>query len=178
MVVHRLLSCSMQAEWLCGRWDLSSPTRDQTRVLCSARGILNRWTTREVPVWTFEDAYSTWLFGKHSLVSVVLPLLDISIPNLPSLEAPSKIFLVHLLCARDSQACGVGMKVKLLGHVQLFATPGTVAYQAPPSTGFSRQEYWSGLPFPSPGDLPSPGIEPGSSALQTDTFPFEPSGVA
>ena len=67
MVVHRLLSCSMQAEWLCGRWDLSSPTRDRTRVLCSARGILNCWTTREVPVWTFEEAYSTLLFGKHSL---------------------------------------------------------------------------------------------------------------
>ena len=54
-----------------------------------------------------------------------------------------------------------------LSHVQLFATPWTVAYQAPPSMGFSRQEYWSGLLFPSPGDLPNPGIEPGSPALQT-----------
>ena len=53
------------------------------------------------------------------------------------------------------------MKVKSLSHIQLFATPWTVAYQAPPSMGFSRQEYWSGLPFPSPGDLPDPGIEPG-----------------
>ena len=44
-----------------------------------------------------------------------------------------------------------------------------VAYQAPPSVGFSRQEYWSGLPFPSPGDLPNPGIQPGSPALQADT---------
>ena len=112
------------------------------------------------------------------LVSVVFPLLDISIPNLPSLEAPTKIFLVRLLCARDSQACGVGMKVKSLGHVQLFATPGTVAYQAPPSMGFSRQEYWSGLPFPSPGGLPSPGIEPGPPTLQADAFPSEPPGVA
>ena len=49
--------------------------------------------------------------------------------------------------------------------VRLFATPGTVAYQAPRSMGFSRQEYWSGLPFPSPGDLPDQGIEPGSPAL-------------
>ena len=56
--------------------------------------------------------------------------------------------------------------VKLLSHVRLFATPWTIAYQAPPSMGFSRQEYWSGLPFPSPGDLPNPGIEPRSSALQ------------
>ena len=46
-----------------------------------------------------------------------------------------------------------------------FATPWTVAYQAPPSMAFSRQEYWSGLPFPSPGDIPDPGIEPGSPAL-------------
>ena len=46
--------------------------------------------------------------------------------------------------------------------------PQTVAHQAPLSMGFSRQEYWSGLPFPSPGDLPDPGIEPRSPALQSD----------
>ena len=57
------------------------------------------------------------------------------------------------------------MKVKLLSHVRLFATPWIVAYQASPSMGFSKQVYWSGLPFPSPGDLPIPGIEPRSSAL-------------
>ena len=73
------------------------------------------------------------------------------------------------------------MKVKSLSCVQLFATPWTVAYQAPPSMGFSRQEYWSGLPLPSPGDLPDPGIEPGSPALQADSLhcrqvPFEPPG--
>ena len=49
----------------------------------------------------------------------------------------------------------------------------TVAYQAPPSMGFSRQEDWSGLPFPSPGDLPDPEIEPGSPALQADSSPSE-----
>ena len=53
------------------------------------------------------------------------------------------------------------------------ATSWTVARQAPLSMGFSRQEYWSGLPFPSPGDLPDPGIEPGSPALQTDSLPTE-----
>ena len=57
------------------------------------------------------------------------------------------------------------VKVKLLSHVWLLATPWTVAYQVPLSIGFSRQEYWSGLPFPSPGDLPNPGIELGSPAL-------------
>ena len=68
------------------------------------------------------------------------------------------------------------VKVKSLSRVQLFATPWTVAHQAPPSMGFSRQEYWRGLPFPSPGDLPNPGIEPGSPALQTDTLISEPPG--
>ena len=62
-------------------------------------------------------------------------------------------------------------EVKSLSRVQLFATPWTVAYQAPPSMGFSRQECWSGLPFPSPGDLPDPGMEPGSPALQADSLP-------
>ena len=55
-------------------------------------------------------------------------------------------------------------------------TPWTVAYQASLSMGFSRQEYWSGLPFPFPGDLPDAGIEPGSPALQADALPFEPPG--
>ena len=64
--------------------------------------------------------------------------------------------------------------VKSLSRVQLFVTPWTVACQAPPSMGFSRQEYWNALPFPSPGDLPDPVIKPGSPALQADTFPSEP----
>ena len=59
----------------------------------------------------------------------------------------------------------IKVKVKSLSRVQLFATPWTVAYQAPPSMGFSRQECWSGLPFPSPEDLPDPGIEPRSPTL-------------
>ena len=67
-------------------------------------------------------------------------------------------------------------EVKLFSHVQLFATPWTVAYQAPPSLGFSRQKYWSGFPFPSPGDLPNPGIKAGSPALQADTLLSEPPG--
>ena len=60
-----------------------------------------------------------------------------------------------------------------LSHVRLFAT---VAHQAPLSMGFSRQEYWSGLPCPSPGDLPNPGIEPGSPALQAGSFLSELQG--
>ena len=67
-------------------------------------------------------------------------------------------------------------EVELLSRVRLFATPWTVAQQAPPSMEFSRQEYWSGLPFPSPGDLPDPGIKPWSPALQADALPSEPPG--
>ena len=66
--------------------------------------------------------------------------------------------------------------MKSLSHVRLFVTSWTVAYQAPPSMEFSKQEYWSGLPFPSPGDLPKPGMEPGSSTLQADALPSEPPG--
>ena len=70
----------------------------------------------------------------------------------------------------------VVMVVKSLGRVRLFATPWTAAYQVPLSMGFSRQEYWSGLPFTSPGDLPNPGIESVFPALQTDTLPSKPPG--
>ena len=63
-----------------------------------------------------------------------------------------------------------------LSHVQIFVTPWTVDGQAPLSIEFPRQEYWSGLPFCSPGDLPNPGIEPQSPTLQADSLPSEPPG--
>ena len=69
---------------------------------------------------------------------------------------------------------GTKVKMKSLSRVQLFATLWTVAHQAPLSMGFSRQEYWSGLPFPSPGDLPDPGIESRSPTLQADALTSEP----
>ena len=68
------------------------------------------------------------------------------------------------------------MKVKSLSRVQLFATPWTEEPGRLQSMGFSRQEYWNGLPFPSSGDLPNPGIKPGSPALQADTLSSEPWG--
>ena len=67
-----------------------------------------------------------------------------------------------LLCCLVAQSC------------QTLVTPWTVAHQAPLSMVFSRQEYWSGLPFPSPGDLPDPGIEPGFPALEADSLTSEP----
>ena len=68
--------------------------------------------------------------------------------------------------------------VHLCSVVSDFTTPGTVAYQAPLSMGFFRKEYWSGLPFPSPGDLPDSGIKPGSPALQADSLPSEPPSLS
>ena len=65
---------------------------------------------------------------------------------------------------------------KSLSRVRLFATPRIVPCQDPLSMEFSRPEYWRGLPFPSPGDLPNPGIEPRSPALQVDSLPAEPQG--
>jgi len=80
---------------------------------------------------------------------------------------------VHGLSPGKNTVC---VCVKSLSHVRLFATLWTVAHQAPPSMRFSKQEYWSGLPFPSPGDLPNLGIEPTSPALQVDSLPSEPPG--
>ena len=77
----------------------------------------------------------------------------------------------------------MGLRIPHTGHmctlsrVRLFATPWTVAHEAPLSMGFPRQEYWSGLPFPSPGDLPDPGMEPTSPvapALQANSLPLGP----
>ena len=68
------------------------------------------------------------------------------------------------------------VKVKSLSRVWIFVTPWTIAYQVPSPMGFSRQEYWIGLPFPSPGDLPNPGIKSGFPALQSDALPSEPPG--
>ena len=68
-------------------------------------------------------------------------------------------------------------EVKLLSHVMSDSLPPQglyIAHQAPPCMGFSRQEYWNGLPCPSAGDLPDLGIEPGSPALQADALPSEP----
>ena len=86
----------------------------------------------------------------------------------------SKFYQVMYLSS--GQFCMTIMKwseVKSLSRIWLFATPWTVTCQAPLSMGFSSQEYWSGLPFPSPGDLPNPGIQPGSPALYTDALPSE-----
>ena len=82
------------------------------------------------------------------------------------------LFSLHLKGVKNEKK----LKVKSLNHVWLFVTPWTVAHQDPPSMGFSRQEYWSGLPFHFPGDLPDPGIDPRSPTLQADALTSEPPG--
>ena len=96
-------------------------------------------------------------------VSDIIPYLSFSV----WLSSLSKMTSRSIHAAANGRTSSFFMKVKVksLSHVQLFVTPWTVAYQAPPSMGFSRQEYWSGLPFPTPGDLSNPETEPGSPPL-------------
>ena len=75
--------------------------------------------------------------------------------------------ILYLVCGSESES-------EVAQSCLTLCDPWTVAHQAPPSTGFSRQEYWSGLPFPSPGDLPDPGIEPRSPTLQADALTSAP----
>ena len=98
-------------------------------------------------------------------MSVIIP-----IPKVNAKECSN-----YCTIALISYASKVKVKVKSLSRVRLFVIPWTVAYQAP-SMRFSRQEYWSGLPFPSPDDRPDPGIEPGSPALRADALTAEPPG--
>ena len=83
-----------------------------------------------------------------------------------------------MISRENGYDCSNKRKVKALlaQSCPFFVTPQTVACQAPLSTELSRQEYWSGLPFPSPGDLPGPGTGPGSPALQANSLPSEPLG--
>ena len=105
-------------------------------------------------------------------------------PGELGLETPLSSHQCEVNCPRGSER-GVQVrirklkekvKMKSLSLVRLFATLWTVARQGPPSMGFSRQEYWSGQPFPSPGDLPDPGIETMSPALQADFLPLSHQG--
>ena len=105
------------------------------------------------------------------------------IPNVPShilplllKRVPLEDKLLNCLSRGIWSLLELKVKVKSLSCVQLFVTPWTVAYQAPWSMEFSRQEDWSGLPFPSPGNPPNPGIEPESPTLQADALPSEPPG--
>ena len=117
--------------------------------------------------------------GCHSLLQEIFPTQGLNPGPLHHLSyqgSPQYIWSVYLMLEihpRGQKDVKGKWKWKSLSPVRLFVTPWTIAYQAPPSVGFSRQEYRSGLLFPSPGDLPNPGIEPGSPALQADALPSE-----
>jgi len=104
--------------------------------------------------------FSVWHFTKHNIFQAH----GILVLNLDGGSTTVAFKTVHCVC------------VQSLTHVWLFATTRTVACQAPLSIVFSRQEYWSGLPFPPPGDLPNPGIKPVSPALAGGFFTTEPLG--
>ena len=135
-------------------------------------------------IWPFVSKVMSLLFNMLSwFVIAFLPrrkhlLISWLQPRFAVILEPRKI-LHFCLPWSDGTRCCVALFcewVKSLSRVRLFVTPWTVAHQAPPSVGFSRWEYWNGLPFPSPGDLPDPGIEPRSSTLQADALTSEPPG--
>ena len=109
----------------------------------------NPWVHTWVVSPTFNNTHQSGIFvkvDKPTLINHIQPKLT--------------LHMVHSWCCTVYKS-----KVKSLSCVWLLETPQTVAYQAPPSMGFSRQEYWSGLPFPSPEDLPDPGNQPRSPTL-------------
>ena len=130
------------------------------------------------------------LRGKKKILPLTIPwcillvLLDfvfhiLLFNSLASCIQPACFSCVFPVFFRMGKSPRVLRCAKALSHGWLFVTPHTVARQAPLSMGFSRQEYWGGLPFPSAGDLPDPGIEPVSPvspALQADSLPTEPPG--
>ena len=142
--VTLLLLCYVLVFCLQGTWDLSSPIWDQTLTPCIGRWNLHHWTTREVPQISFLFTFSP--------LSISVTYWNLNTAG--TADTPSK-------------------HAQPLSHIQLFATPQTVACQAPPSIGLPQQEYWSGLPFPTPGDFSNQGMEPVSPILQADSLPAE-----
>ena len=123
----------------------------------------------------FNSRISTFLWYSPHYIKILFKILLVD-----TLDITEKTVLWDLLiwdiCVHIYGYCyGCGCACTL-SRVPLCATPWTVNCQAPLSMGFLRQEYWSGLPFPSPRDLPDPGIEPRPPSLQADSLPSEPSG--
>ena len=114
------------------------------------------------------DNYVSILSTNHSL-NFSYPCLSVLINKALYSWLQLHILKLHVILYLRKEK-----KAKSLSRSWLFVTSWTVAYQAPQSMEFSRQEYWSGLPFPSPGDLTDPGIKPGSPTLQADALPSEP----
>ena len=143
------------------------------RSTCCTRTDCN---STELSFFSFAQLFCWWC---STYITISLSVITLKYFK----STPEFVFHFHaisqslMICPKDfffqHHKCNILMhhewkwkvKVKSPSHVRLFATPWTVAYHAPLSMGFSRQEYWSGVPFPSPDDLPNPGMEPGSTTL-------------
>ena len=123
------------------------------------------WIHLTQPAWWSEDSFRDTDMFENPWFS---PGRERPSFSLRRNQSPPFQCLVLSWCASESEKCQ--------SLSWLCVTPWTVAHQAPLSMGFSRQEYWSGLPWPPPGDLPNPGMEPGSPAWQMDSLPSEPPG--
>ena len=143
----------------------SSWPRDWTQVSRIAGGRFTIWATREVLYMNYISINPEKQTNKQTKKTDQAP------EHMMWCHKPSSNFWWH----KHSQS-EIRKKVNSFICVRLFATPWTVAYQAPQSMEFSRRDYWSGLPFSSPGDLPNPGIEPRSPALQAEVLLSEPPG--
>ena len=138
-------SLLQHTNWHAGLWDLSSPIRDGTHVPGIKRQILNQWMTGK----SSDSCDLAWIWNDRTYLS----------------KYEYYLLKPKHLCKRLRP-----LKRYSLSHVWLFVTPWTVACQAPLSTGFSSQEYCSGLLFPSLGDLPDLGIKPRSPSLHADSL--------
>ena len=140
--------------------------------------------TKALTIWTFVGKVMSLLFNMLSAAAAAKSLQSCLTLCDPTDSSPPGSTIPGILYARTLEWVAISfsnawkwiVKMKSLSRVRFFVIPWTVVYQAPQSMVFSSQEYWSGLPFPSPGDLPNPGIEPGSPTLQADALPSEPPG--
>ena len=138
----------------------------------SSLSPLKPWTTQSHPWGLVSTSFKLllcwcWYFGIFPWVVfffLAMPICGIFVPR-PAIEPEPWQWKCWVLSTG-----GGGLVAKLCPTL---TSPWTVACQTPLCMGFSKQEYWGGLPFPSPGDLPDPGIKPGSPALQTDSLPTE-----
>ena len=157
--VHGIFQARM-LEWVAISFSRgSSQPRDRTQVSCTAGRFFTKTVIQKKPLVLSALRYfiQRWRCLDLSWTGATVVILGDSMWGEDD--------QVHAFVSSSVPVRVMKMTVKSLSHVQLFATPWTVAYQAPLSTGFSRQEYWGGLPFSSPGNLTDPEIELGSPTL-------------
>ena len=155
VVEHRALECSgfsicgSCAQLPHGMWDLPRPGIELVSLAFITRRILNLWTTREAHVKVLAGLRDTAAAKSLQSCPTLFDPIDGSPSGSPVPRIP-KARTLGWVAISFSNAWKWKVKVKSLSHVQLLVTPWTAAYQAPSSMGFSRQEYWSRLPLPSP----------------------------